>query len=94
MDANLNKKSKAPRQSPTRVIGLLVSGAAGGIALALGFSRLVADACQGDPSCHKPLLALFGGIVLLQALTIIAVYALVDHLNQKSEERVLDALRR
>ncbi len=64
-----------------------------GIVLALGFSQLILDACQGDLSCQKPMLALFGGIGFIQVLHIIAVIALVDHLNRKSEGRLLEALR-
>ena len=70
---------------------LLIGGTAIGIGLALGFSRLFADACLGAPSCQKPLLALFGGRVLLHVFNIIAVFALVDHLNRISEERLLEA---
>lgn len=94
MDTPIGKKSEPPRRSLTLVTILLISGTAIGIALALGFSRLIADACQADLSCQRPLLALFGGIVLLHVFNIIAVYALVDHLNRKSEKRMLDALRR
>ena len=94
MDTSLRKKSKAPRRSLVLLTLLLISGTAIGIALALGFNRLFADACAGAPSCQRPLLALLGGIVLLHVFNIIAVSALVDHLNRKSEERLLDALGR
>lgn len=93
MDSSFGKKSKAPRRSLTLLIILLISGTALGLALALGFSRLIADACGAAPSCQRPLLALLGGIVLLHVVNIIAVYFLVDHLNRKSDERLLDALR-
>ena len=92
MDSFISAKSKAPRRSLALLILLLISGTALGIVLALGFSRLFVDACEGAPSCQRPLLALFGGIVLLHVFNIIAVFALVDHLNRKSEERLLDAL--
>ena len=93
METCFGKKSNTHRRSLTLLSALLLSGAAIGIALALGFSRLIADACQGAPSCQRPFMTLFGGIVLLHAFNIIAVFALVDHLNRKSEERMLDALR-
>lgn len=93
MDSFIGTKSKAPRRSLTLLTLLLIGGIALGIVLALGFSRLFADACAGGPSCQRPLLALFGGIVLLHVFNIIAVSALVDHLNRKSEKRMLDALR-
>ena len=94
MDSYIGTKSKAPSRSLALLIVLLISGTAIGIVLALGFSRLIADACEGAPSCQRPLLALFGGIVLLHVFNIIAVFALVDHLNRNSEERMLDALGR
>lgn len=93
MHTCFGEKSKAPRRSLTLLALLLISGTALGIALALGFNRLIADACEGAPSCQRPLLALLGGIVLLHVVNIIAVYFLVDHLNRKSEERLLDAPR-
>ena len=86
MDKPIGKKSEPPRRSLTLVTILLISGIAIGIALALGFSRLIADACQGAPSCQRPLMTLFGGIVMLHVFTIIAVFALVAHLNRKSDK--------
>lgn len=93
MDRLIGKKSEPPQRSLTLVTILLFSGIAIGIALALGFSRLIADACEGAPSCQRPFMTLFGGIVMLHVFNIIAVFALVAHVNRKSEERMLDALR-
>ena len=93
MDRLIGKKSEPPQRSLTLVTILLISGIAIGIALALGFSRFIADACEGAPSCQRPLMTLFGGIVMLHVFNIIAVFALVAHVNRKSEERMLDALR-
>ena len=93
MHTKIDMKSKAAGQSLTFALGLLLCGTAIGIVLAFGFSQVILDACQGDLSCQKPLLALFGGIGLIQVLNIIAVFALVDHLNRKSEERLIEAIR-
>jgi hypothetical protein len=93
MDRPIGKKNKNPGRLLAIVSLLLISGAAVGIALALGFSRLFADACPGAPSCQKPFMTLFGGIVTLHVVNIVAVFALVAHLNRKSQERMLDALR-
>lgn len=94
MHSGFREKGKAHRRSLTLLTLLLISGTAIGIFLALGFGRLIADACEGAPSCQRPLLALFGGIVMLHVFNIIAVFALVDHLNRMSEKRLLAALRR
>ena len=93
MDQNTLEKSKAGRPSVAIVLGLLLVGTAIAIVLALGFSRLILDACQGDVSCQKPLLALFGGIVFTQALTVIACFALVGALNRQSRAQLLKTLR-
>ncbi len=76
---------KMSRSFLSVVTGLILCGTAVGILLALGFSQLILDACGGDTSCQKPLLALFGGIGLTQALTVFAIIALVAHLNRRSE---------
>lgn len=85
MDGRMVKKSEAPVRSVAVALGLLLCGTAVGVGSALGFSQLLLDACQGDFSCQKPLLALFGGIGFTQALTIIAIYALVNHLIRKRD---------
>lgn len=86
MHLNVSKKGKAPRLFLSVAVGLVLCGTAVGILLALGFSQLILDACGGDASCQKPLLALLGGIGLTQALTISAIGVLVAHLNRKSDK--------
>ncbi len=93
MDPSSLEKSKARRSSLRVALALSVGGAIVGIGLALGFSLLLHDACQGEPSCHKPMLALFGGVGFVQAVGLLATFALVDYLNRKSERRLLDAIR-
>lgn len=90
----LGANSAATRPSKSLVLALAIGGAVFGIALALGFGLFVLDACQGDQSCRRPVLALLGGVGVMQTLNIIAIAALIDHLNRKSERRLLKALRR
>ena len=85
MGIHFDRKRKGPRRSLAIALCVLLSGTAIGIVLALGFSQLILDACQGDTGCQKPLLTLLGGIGFTQALGIVAMAALVDHLNRKSE---------
>lgn len=93
MDASLNKKKKAPLRSPAVVMSLIIGGIIIGIILALAFNQLLFDSCQGDLSCQRPVAALFGGIALLHAVSIMLIFALVDHLNRRSENRLLEAFR-
>ena len=93
MHLNVSKKDRRSRFFLSAVVGLVLCGTAVGIILALGFSQLILDACGGDASCQKPLLALIGAIAFTQALTIIAIGVLVAHLNRRSEERMLEAFR-
>jgi len=76
---------KMSRSFLSVVTGLILCGTAVGILLALGFSQLILDACGGDASCQKPLLALIGAIGLTQALTVIAIGVLVAQLNRRSK---------
>ncbi|MDE2775329.1 MAG: hypothetical protein OXI77_05250 [Chloroflexota bacterium] len=75
------------------VLGLVLCGTAVGILLALGFSQLILDACGGDASCQKPLLALIGALGFTQALTVIAIGVLVAQLNRLNAERLREAFR-
>ena len=93
MTPNPREKSTAPRRALTVALALSIGGAFVGIALALGFSLLLLDACQGEQNCQKPMLALLGGVGVVQAVAVIATSALVDYLNRKSERRLLHALR-
>ena len=93
MNPNSAEKIKTPRPRLRLALGLCIGVLALGIALALGFSFLLLDACQGEQSCQKPLLALFGGLGFVQAVSLVAIFALVDYLNRKSERRLLSALR-
>ena len=93
MHLNVSKKDRRSRLFLSVVLGLLLCGTAVGILLALGFSQVVLDACGGDASCQKPLLALIGAIGFTQALTIIAIGVLVAHLNRMNAERWLEARR-
>ena len=93
MDLNTIAKSKAGRPSLALILGLLLGGTAIAIVLALGFSQLILDACQGELRCQKPLLALFGGIVFTQALTVIACIALAGAHYRQSRAQLLQALR-
>lgn len=93
MSLNISKKDKGSQVLLSVVMGLILCGTAIGIVLALGFSQLILDACGGDASCQKPLLALIGAIGLTQALTIIAIGIMVAHLIRVSAERLLEALR-
>ena len=93
MDASIDKKKNAPLRSPAVVLSLIIGAAIIGIILALAFNQSVSDSCQGDPSCQRPVIALFGGIALLHAVSIAVIYALVDHLNRRSELRLLEAFR-
>lgn len=87
------EKSKMSRRAMLVALGLGIGGGAFGTVLALGFSLLLLDACQGDPSCQKPMLALVGGLGFVQAVSLAAIAAIVDYLNRKSERRLLNALR-
>lgn len=88
-----HEKSKMSRRAFLVALSLGIGGGAFGTVLALGFSFLLLDACQGEQSCQRPLLALFGGLGFVQAVSLVGNFALVDYLNRKSERRLLSALR-
>jgi len=85
MRLKLSRKDKRSRLFLSAVLGLMLCGTAVGILLALGFSQLILDACGGDASCQKPLLALIGALGFTQALTVIAVGVQVAQLNRRSK---------
>jgi len=93
MHLNVSKKEERSRLFLSVVMGLILCGTAVGSLLALGFSQLILDACGGDASCQKPLLALIGALGFTQALTIIANGVLVAQLNRVNAERLREALR-